>query len=83
MKYLICIAMIGLVLVAGCTGCVKNECKKFITPIDTNKYFLSITDTDGTVYEAKDMYIFNQLTIGKQSMISYIDGSPKLLVTVY
>ena len=83
MKYLICMIMIGLVLVTGCTGCVKNECKKFITPIDTNKYSLSITDTDGTVYEAKDMYIFNQLTIGKQSMITYIDGSPKLLVTVY
>ena len=83
MKYITCLALIGLILVAGCTGCIKNECKKSITPVETNKYTLSIIDTDGNVYEAKDIYVFNQMTIGKSNLVTYIEGHPKLLVTVY
>lgn len=82
-KYLLYIAIIGFILIAGCTGCVKNECKKMITPSETNKYTLTVIDSEGTSYKVKDIYVFNQLTIGKSNMVTYIDGNPKLLVTVY
>jgi hypothetical protein len=83
MKYLVCLVMIGLILVAGCTSCVKNECRKSITPASMNQYSLTIVDVDGVRYEAKDIYVFNQLTIGKANIVTYIEGNPKLLVTVY
>jgi hypothetical protein len=83
MKYLICLVLICLVLTTGCTSCVKNECKKVITPASMNEYSLVVVDTDGVRYDAKDIYVFNQLEMGKSKMVTYIDGNPKLLVTVY
>jgi hypothetical protein len=80
---IVCLVIIGFVLIAGCTSCVKNECKKMITPVSVNVNGLIIVDNDGTQYQAKDIYIFNQLTVGKSNVISYIDGNPKLLVSVY
>jgi hypothetical protein len=82
-KYLICVALIALILIAGCTSCVKNECKRVITPANIDNHTFKITDTDGTVYWAKDIYTINQLGIGRSNLVTYIDGNPKLLVTVY
>jgi len=83
MKYLICLVLIGLVIATGCTSCVKNECKKVITPATMSEYSLIVVDTDGVRYDVKDIYVFNQLEVGKSKMVTYIDGNPKLLVTVY
>lgn len=83
MKYLICLVLIGLVIATGCTSCVKNECRKSITPASLNEYSLTMVDTDGVKYEVKDIYVFRQLVIGQSNIMTYIDGSPKLLVTVY
>ena len=83
MKYLICLVLIGLVIATGCTTCVKNECRKSITPVSLNEYSLTMVDTDGVRYDVKDIYVFKQLVVGQSNIMTYIDGSPKLLVTVY
>ena len=82
-KYLICVGLIALILIAGCTSCVKNECKRVITPAAIDNHTFKVTDTDGTVYMAKDVYTINQLGIGRSNLVTYIDGNTKLLVTVY
>ena len=82
-KYLICVGLIALILIAGCTSCIKNECKRTITPSNIDNHTFKVTDGDGTVYQAKDIYTINQLGIGKINLVTYIDGNPKLLVTVY
>jgi hypothetical protein len=83
MKTIICLILIGCILITGCTSCIKNECKRSITPASMNSNGLLIIDNDGTRYQAKDIYVFNQLEVGKTNIITYIDGNPKLLVTVY
>jgi hypothetical protein len=82
-KYLLCLIIIGFIIISGCTGCVKNECKKVITPIVINEYSLTIVDSEGVRYEARDKYVIGQLKINQSNVVTYIDGSPKLIVTVY
>lgn len=75
--------VIGFILFAGCTGCVKNECKKMIKPTIMNKYTLTVIDDQGVAYTAKDEYVFNALALNESKMVTYIDGTTKLIVTVY
>lgn len=83
MKQILYLIMIGFLIVAGCTSCVKNECKATIKPISMNEYSLTVINDDGTRYSAKDIYVFNQLKVGDTKLVTYIDGNPKMIVTVY
>ena len=80
---IVCLVLIGLILTTGCTSCVKNECKKVITPIAISDYSLTVIDSEGVRYEARDKYVIGQLKINQSNVVTYIDGNPKLIVTVY
>jgi hypothetical protein len=79
-KLLMCVIVVGFVVIAGCTNCSGNECKKLITPISNNN--LQVIDDNGGVYYLKDIYVSNKVKVNSSCLVTYIDDDPKLVFDV-